>query len=114
MWPARSIRSNENVTLHFKIEREGSKDLSAHIIVDDKFSLDPNVEFIQQSFSPPTMTFGMSSSYRSINVYRYYSEDEANLKMMPGFRLSWYYTGMDFMSDPLLDFQNKRIDNRFN
>ena len=29
---------------------------------------------------------------------------EANLKSMPGFRLSWYYTGMDFEPDPLMDF----------
>ena len=29
---------------------------------------------------------------------------EANLKLMPGFRFSWYYTGVDFNPDPLLDF----------
>ena len=29
---------------------------------------------------------------------------DANLQMMPGFRLSWYYTGIDFKADPLLEY----------
>ena len=29
---------------------------------------------------------------------------EANLQMMPGFRLSWYYSGIDLKPDPLLDY----------
>ena len=42
---------------------------------------------------------------------------EANLQMMPGFRLSWYYTGISFKPDPLLDFpiwKNSHEHSKFN
>ena len=83
--------------------------------------LDKNT--IQQiSFSPPAIIdgSGTTSSLRFINNRREASNleiSETNLKLMPGFRLSWYYTGMVFKPDPLLDFpiwKNNHKYSKFN
>ena len=114
MWPARSIRGNENVTLHFKLEKLalpvfGGYETILVSVQDEEYGtfLDTNVEFFQQSFSPPITNNNPNKQSRSIQTYREVSDreiSEANLELMPGFRLSWYYTGMDFKPDPLLDF----------
>ena len=77
-------------------------------MVDDLDYLD-NREMFQQSYSPPALKYGpgFTNSLRSITNYREVNDreiSEANLKLMPGFRLSWYYTGNVFKPDPLLDF----------
>ena len=124
VWPARNIRYNENVTLHFKIEK---LHLPVRGGIDDFISQDQNSDglryldknTIQQiSFSPPAIIdgSGTTSSLRFINNRREASNleiSETTLKLMPGFRLSWYYTGLDFKSDPLLEFPIWKNNHKF-
>ena len=123
VWPARSIRYNDNVTLHFKLEKLSLPVLGGFddYIVDDLDYLD-NREMFQQSYSPPALKYGAgaTNSLRSITNFRQVNDreiSEANLKLMPGFRLSWYYTGILFKPDPLLDFpiwKNRHTHSKFN
>ena len=32
------------------------------------------------------------------------SSSEMDMDLMPGFKLSWYYTGLEFTPDPLMEF----------
>ena len=107
LWPARSIRYNENVTLHLKIERlilpvlGGFDDLAVSIYEKTRLV---DVEF-NYNYTPPTSI--PAKGLQMLTTSRDISDGEiaeANLKLMPGFQLSWYYTGMDFKPDPLMDF----------
>ena len=51
--------------------------------------------------------FGFVDNFRDVNDI-----SESNQKLMPGFRFSWNYTGVDFDPDPRPDFIN--IDNKGN
>ena len=114
-----SIWDNKNVTLHFKIENlnlDGIGDstgfgygtgLSAQPI-------DKDVDFFEKSFTPPRgepcvgciRIDDKRAPVQFLSLFRFVTDKEiaeANLKLMPGFRFSWYYTGMDFSPDPVLD-----------
>ena len=111
VYPARSIRHNENVTLHIKLERLpfllGGYAHDEIMVTDKNGGQIVAVNLLDKSYTPPTSqslgyTHQIIHSLRDI-IGREISN--ANIKIMPGFRLSWYYTGLDFKPDPLLDFQ---------
>ena len=95
--PPVSLRDNENVTLHFKLEKVSMIGLSMDS--EDKFDFDFDIEELNdadqttlyKNFTPP-------GEERFLYLSRYVSSDEEvdqqKLEMMPGFRLSWWYSGV--------------------
>ena len=89
--PPESAKHNENVTLHLKVEKMSMKGLSS--VSKDKFDIDFETlnddQIVIKNFTPP--------GYRNfISLVRdVISEDVEQMKLnvMPGFKLSWWYTG---------------------
>ena len=108
--PPKSIVDNKNVTLHFKIENvnlEVVNDATGFGTGKDLMSLpiDKDVRFFEKKNTPP-------GRIQYLDSFRFLSDKEiaeANLKLMPGFRFSWHYTGVDFDPDPYLDIINTTI-----
>ena len=121
VFPPRSVRYNSNVTLHVELEKLSMTDLrggwddcgldqSYHIETDpdnlaNYIMLDGDSTIVHKSYTPPSH-YG-DGGKRLITFNRDVSEGELSgmdMDMMPGFRLSWYYTGMEFTPDPLMEF----------
>ena len=103
VWPPESVRNNENVTLHLKVEKlsmtglpSGSKD---EVYMDAY--LDAEQTTVYKNFTPPVfrryMTLQRDVSYKDVETQK--------LDLMPGFRISWWYSGEEFTPD------NKYKDN---
>ena len=110
LFPARSIRYNENVTLFFKIEQLSLLGGFDKIMVFkngvDLQMFDANL--LDISFNPPisNTSNGQYQNFQYLYQLRDVSDREiaeANLRLMPGFRLTWYYTGIDFKPKPFKD-----------
>ena len=119
VYPAQSIRYNENITLHIKLEKLSLPLSVGHdaIVLSDKNESKQSgfkteglaVNLLEKTYTPPTSQ--NSLDHKLIKTKRMVSDyqiSEANLKQMPGFRLSWYYTGLDFQPDPLHDTQTNK------
>ena len=92
--PPDSVMWNENVTLHFKLEKvsmkrlaSGSKDMAFMEGLDDVLDVDQTIAYT--NFTPPEYWKDMwlSRDVRSEEV------DNQNMDVMPGFKFSWWYTG---------------------
>ena len=95
IYPPLSVQNDTNITLHFELEKltiGGLKSGWDNIAVDELHILEEGLENTSIKFSPP-------KSYRFLRLKRnnISVEDFQNmkLKVMPGFRLRWYYTGSD-------------------
>ena len=95
-----AVQYNQNSSLHFEIEKLSLKDLETG---KEKFYLygrgyiDADEKHIHKIYSPP----GYNERY--INLVRDVSFDEVRkqkLDQMPGFRFSWYYTGVEVEFPP--------------
>ena len=64
--------------------------------------IDKDVDFFEKKITPPGR-IEFLESFRFINDKEI---NEANLKLMPGFRFSWHYTGVDFNPVTYLDIIN--------
>ena len=108
--PARSVFSNENVTLHIEIEKVTSKNLETRFDAFwfDDTNLKRDVTFFQESFTPPGRNLDTWMPYRSLRIIQVISDSDINEMdtddQMPGFRFTWYYTGMEFTPEPLMEF----------
>ena len=106
-----SVGNNENLTLHFKGEKvsmtgltSGSKD----IVSIDYTELDADQTTFYRNFTPP----GYGS--RTMSLRRDVQSEEVkqqNLDVMPGFRFSWWYIGMEFTPDNL--YKDDKINKDF-
>ena len=93
-----SVKNSTNVTLHFNLEKVSMTSLSKGweiVQVDKNDSISEAwVTSATFNFTPPAGEWG----YREFSFSRYniIEEDflENELESMPGFRLSWYYTGL--------------------
>ena len=93
--PPHSLRANENVTLHFKLEKVSMKGFphTEFLFIDGRENglIDDNLTTVYKNWTPPGKDHVLS-------LERYWiSEEEVNqqrLEVMPGFRLSWWYTGV--------------------
>ena len=101
--PARNISLNENVTLHVKIEKQSMTKLIAgkdeiYFNSNEYFKSDITTNF-RETFTPPgrSRTFSTERKVSDIDIREMDTDDK-----MPGFRLSWYYTGMEFNPDPVV------------
>ena len=97
IYPPRSGRSNDNVTLHFKVEKvsmrglniqEGSQD--AVKIIGQNWIL-PDQTTVYVNFTPP----GWSEALFYARDVSSEDVEQLMLDVMPGFKFSWWYTGAE-------------------
>ena len=98
--PPFSVMDNENLTLHFKVEKvsmtglaPGSKDE----VEIDRTNLDADQLTAYTNFTPPGYK-------QSIKISRDVSSEDVEshsqkLDVMPGFKFSWWYSGMEVTPD---------------
>ena len=114
VYPPDSVKNNENVTLHFKVEKVSMKGLSpgsTDIIGIDFIELDEGLKTIFKNFTPPLTFYGYQ---RSLKLNRGVgSEDIAiqNLDLQPGFKFSWWYTGSNVTPDD--KYKDRKITKYF-
>ena len=99
VYPPDSVKNNENVTLHFKVEKislsglaSGSKDI-VYIHYTTDLEADQTTAFT--NFTPPVR-------YRVMRLHRDVSSEDVEtqrLDFMPGFRFSWWYSGAEVTPD---------------
>ena len=121
--PPESIKLNSNVSLFFKIDKISMKDLSAgndiFSIYDsgisayqsDKMQINEETNNIVKNYTPPvTVDFwGKELENPWITLERTVAMHDVrkqNLKLMPGFQISWYYTGIEV--EPPAEYRNDR------
>ena len=96
-----SVRNNANVTLHFQLEKVSMTGLSS--ASEDKFFME-GVGILESSRTSVSVQFSPPGDSNLMTLTRNVSEEDlANLRMdvMPGFSLSWWYTGAPFTPVPL-------------
>ena len=102
LYPTESIKNNENITLHItvqKVSMQISTKLSTSI---EELKVDGKLLEDKKSF---TFQYKPPGKFKNIYYRRqlHYSniEDlsEIEMDLMPGFKLSWHYTGAPFQSD---------------
>ena len=92
--PLESVRTNENVTLHFSLEKVSMTALrrgSFMAVIMDGSYVGADKTNASRNFTPPAYR-------RSLNFNRAVSSEDveqSKLDVMPGFRLSWWYTGAE-------------------
>ncbi len=101
VYPPESVRNNENVTLHFKLEKASMTGLASGsedtVYMDGLGNLDADQTTAYTNFTPPGGEYG-----RSMNLIRDVSSEEVEsqrLDLMPGFRFSWWYSGAEVTPD---------------
>ena len=92
-----NVQSNDNVTLHFKLEKMS---LTGLVYMDGLGYLADDKTNAYTNFTPPGHT---SRDYDIFFLQRVSSEvvEQQNLDLMPGFRFSWWYTGAEVTPDPI-------------
>ena len=113
----RGARDNENVTLHFKVEKVQLSGISAvtsmdklQLLFDDWHAVDPDLSNVYKNFTPP------GSSTKTISLQRFVSSEEVEqvkLEVMPGFRFSWWYSGAVFEPEPQSAYRNYDLTKEF-
>ena len=92
MFTPENARGNENVTFHMEIDKISMKDLSTGKEVSylgPRQLMSEETEIVK-NYTPPEMG--------RILFFRKVSRDDIkvmNLELMPGMKVSWYYTGME-------------------
>ena len=97
-----AARNNKNVTLHFDLEKITMKGLSTG---EDKLTLS-NVEnigtdtqFFSKNYTPGIGFYGAHEYIRLTRNVVFEDVEKQRLDLMPGFKLSWHYTGMEVKPD---------------
>ena len=102
VFPPESVRSNENVTLHFKLEKLSMTELASssfdRVSIGPTFGitvLDADETITYKNFTPPCT--GISSlSCQWISLSRDVNSEDVEtqkLEIMPGFIFRWWYSG---------------------
>ena len=104
IYPPESQRNNTNVTLHFDIYKTSMKDLSSSFAYENDFSVSdlgriyPDIKQISKDYSPPAPI--EHNKHISVKVNAILSDvRKQKIDLMPGFKLTWYYTGMKHRAD---------------
>ena len=98
VYPPVSVRNNPDVTLHFKLEKVSMTGMSVgwdNVVVEGD-NLDAGLSSVTYDFNPPAKE---GEDKRWIALTRKFITEEdlktMDIEAMPGFKLSWYYTGLD-------------------
>ena len=122
VYPPLSVLENENVTMHFKMEKASMLGLTSGnfdflMMSGIKLGEDDNQTILYTNFTPPK---GPSDYFtykycRLIRDVSFKDVETQELEVMPGFRLSWWYTaapGIEITPDA--SFKNdKEINEHF-
>ena len=106
VYPPMSLRNNTNVTLHFKLEKVSLTGISSgveEISIKKHGTINAGITSASFNFSTGERNVWLKLSRRWVS-----QNDISKLEMdfMPGFRLSWYYTGMDSVVSPDSKYKN--------
>ena len=118
------LRGNKNVTLHFDIEQNPITDLKSgndDIIVSGKY-IYKELKTFYKSFTPPGKKDCLSISLiqscknsvtaeQNVKLKRELLQEEfenIRIKQMPGFKFSWYYTGLPGESEGTTFLKNPK------
>ena len=97
--PSDSVMNNPNITLHFEIDQIKMKALRGQDVISlgTYGSINGDRRHNSMNYTPPT-------SRQRIDLHRnvHFLTELKNQKLMtmPGFKLTWYYSGMDVESKP--------------
>ena len=100
VYPPESAKRNKNVTLHFKLEKLSMTELESGsedgVYMHGLRELDPDLTTAYINFTSPK-----SFDYKVILSRDVSSGDVVSQKLdlMPGFRFSWWYSGMEVTPD---------------
>ena len=113
VYPPENVVLNQDVTLHFKMEKLSLSGLSSDSVetfyMESTDDLDlENQTTAYTNFTPP------GAFYRSMSLVRDISSKHAKqikMDMMPGFKFSWWYTGAAVTPKPIYknDENNKQF-----
>ena len=115
VYPPESVRKNKNVTLHFNLERLSNSGMTKgswdDLKLDGRF-LELELTSASSNFTPPAAD---TYSYRWIVLDRNLKDDFKNIQIerMPGFRFSWYYSGLDESVSPDSRYSNSENNRLF-
>ena len=93
--PPFSVEDNDNATLHFDLEKLSLNDLTngkVSFYLSKVYDINENTKYAYQNYTPP------GSSEKYLKLERKVSVEEVRnqkLELMPGFRFSWYYSGVE-------------------
>ena len=111
VYPPENVVDNENVTLHFKVEKVSMTGLSGDskdlVKMDVMGDLDADQTTAYTNLTPPV-------KYRDMYLRRVVSSEDVvtqKLDVMPGFRLSWWYTGAEVTPDS--NYKEKEMTKQF-
>ena len=115
IYPPRSVYDNENVTLHLKLDKLymiGKESRTNSASMDGKSVFNDNV--VYQNFSPPVDTgeWNFGDGYSKDLIIKSDVPSSTKINVMPGFRLSWWYTGDKVLPEPLANLKHL-IDDKY-
>ena len=97
VYPPKNVRTNENVTLHFKVEKVSMSGLAVgswdRLSMAGLSNLNANITTAYTNFTPPAV-----EQSRLLILNRDVSSDEVKtmkFDVMPGFRFIWWYSGLE-------------------
>ena len=103
IYPQEIVKDNENVTLHLQIQKISLINLASgveHYKIRYDFDTLEDRLWNHRNYTPPGTGFG--DYMRTISLERRVPHEEMNnmlLDLMPGFKLSWFYSGLDRAAD---------------
>ena len=91
-----NIISNENITLHVEIEKVSIKESGSDRLLFNYAEYNADIKNITKVYNPPPK-YGPSAQV----IRRVLPEDvrKMNMKLMPGFNITWYYTGSGLVEE---------------
>ena len=116
------IRHNKNITLHFEMEKVSMKDLqvgSENYYYGVYFGLNDETDHFKWNYTPPGPPgnpgqWGYTQNdKRSFELHRLVPEEEIedltkNLDRFPGYKIRWFYSGLDPEFKPLRYFSSSK------
>ena len=110
VYPPESVLNNENVTLHFKVEKVLMKGIKFKDWVEiNRIRHDGYNNTVLKNFTPPSA----SRFIRSRRDMSSKNIEQLKLDVMPGFRFSWWYTGHGVEIKPYPKFRDEDITKHF-
>ena len=103
--PPESVKNNENVMLHFKVEKvtmRGLQSMPCHAMASGSIKDTVNMDGIIPLDADQTNVYTSFTPRRSMWLTRNVSSEDVEtqtLDLMPGFRFTWWYSGADVTPD---------------
>ena len=115
VFPPENVRDNKNVTLHFKVEKvsmTGLASSSLDTVEIEWTELNADQTTAYTKFTPPIYYL----EHRYVKLQRDVEDEDVEtqkLDVMPGFRFTWWYTGIVAGVTPYDRYKNEKITRQF-